>query len=43
MVSLVILADDQAHWRPNAFEEELLGCRVRFEFPVCKLLDRVGV
>jgi hypothetical protein len=23
------------------FEEELLGCRLQFEFPVCKLLDLI--
>lgn len=39
--SLVILADDQPKWRPDRFEEKLLGCRVRFEFPVCKLLDLI--
>jgi hypothetical protein len=41
VVSLVILADDESEWRPSSFEEELLGCRVRFEFPICKLLDLV--
>ena len=43
VVSLVILADEDRDWRPNCFEEELLGCRVRFEFPVCKLLDVLEV
>jgi hypothetical protein len=41
VVSLAILADEQPGWRPSYFEEELLGCRVRFEFPICKLLDLV--
>ena len=41
VVSLVILADAQATWRPSVFEEKLLGCQVRFEFPVCKLLDLI--
>jgi hypothetical protein len=37
--SLAVLADSDPHWRPAAFEEELWGCRVRFEYPVCKLQD----
>ena len=42
VASLVILADERADWRPCHFEEEILGCRVRFDFPTCKLLDVVG-
>ncbi len=39
VVTLVVLADEREGWRPDFFEEELWGCRVRFEYPVCKLLD----
>jgi hypothetical protein len=39
VVSLAILADENRHWKPCVHTEELLGCRVRFEYPVCKLLE----
>jgi hypothetical protein len=39
IVSLAILGDDRANWRPEPFEDELWGCRVTFEFPMVKLLD----
>ena len=38
-VSLAILADDDPNWRPTFYEHGLWGCRTRFEFPSCKLLD----
>jgi hypothetical protein len=41
VLSLAILADESPTWRPSHFEEEILGCRVQFDFPVCKLLDSV--
>ena len=41
VLSLVILADERPEWKPCYFEEEILGCRVRFDFPICKLLDCV--
>ena len=41
VATLVILADERADWRPDHFEEEALGCRVRLDFPICKLLDLV--
>ncbi|HRI12225.1 MAG TPA: Yae1 family protein [Verrucomicrobiota bacterium] len=39
VASLAVLADDQPGWQPGPYEAELWGCRVRFEYPVCKLLD----
>ena len=39
VVSLAILADDDPGWRPRSYEHELWGCRTRFEFLSCKLLD----
>jgi hypothetical protein len=39
VVTLVVLGDIHPGWRPCRFERELMGCRVVFEFPVCKLLD----
>jgi hypothetical protein len=39
VVSLVVLADDSPGFRPGPYEEDILGCRVRFEYPSCKLLD----
>ena len=42
VLSVAILADDDPRWRPTYYENELLGCRLRFDFPVCKLLDFKG-
>ena len=39
VVSLVVLADADPQWRPGAYAEALWGCRLRFEYPTCKLLD----
>jgi len=39
VVSLAVLADDTPHWRPDGFENNYWGCRIRFEFPIVKLLD----
>jgi predicted transposase YdaD len=41
VLTLVILADENPGWRPSFFQEEVLGCKLRFDFPVCKLLDLV--
>ena len=41
VLSLAILADERSDWRPSHYEEAILGCRVQFDFPVCKLLDLV--
>jgi hypothetical protein len=38
VVSLAVLADDDPNWRPDAFETETAGCRLRFEFPTFKVL-----
>jgi hypothetical protein len=43
VLTLVILADDRADWRPSHYEESILECHVRFDFPICKLLDLVPV
>jgi hypothetical protein len=34
-----VLADAHPHWRPDHYELELPGTRVRFDFSVCKLLE----
>ncbi|MGV3773089.1 MAG: cytosolic protein [Verrucomicrobiales bacterium] len=39
VASLVILADQDDAWRPSEYSHETLECRVRFEFPTCKLKD----
>jgi hypothetical protein len=39
VISLVILGDENATWKPQSYEEELGGCRLRFDFPVVKLLE----
>lgn len=39
IVSLAILGDDSAEWRPGRFEYTLWGCRAGLSFPVIKLRD----
>jgi hypothetical protein len=39
VVSLAVLGDDRATWRPQTFERSLWGCEVMFRFPIIKLLD----
>ncbi|MBY0522636.1 MAG: hypothetical protein K2R98_04535 [Gemmataceae bacterium] len=39
VVSLAVLTDDRADWRPAQFHSGLWGCRAGIEFPVVKLLD----
>lgn len=39
VVSIAVLADDRASWRPEIYETALWGCEVRFRFPTIKLLD----
>ena len=39
VVSLAVLADTSPGFRPAAYEEETWGCRLRFEYPICKLRD----
>ncbi len=39
VASMAVLTDSQTRWRPSSFAYELLGCQVRFEFPIVKLSD----
>jgi hypothetical protein len=39
VVSLVILGDDNPHWRPDRYRQDLWGCATEFRFPVLKLWD----
>ena len=39
VISLAVLADEEANWRPSSYSYQLGGCRVSLEFPVAKLLD----
>jgi hypothetical protein len=39
VVSLAVLADDDANWRPSQYEDELWGWSVRMRWPTAKLLD----
>ena len=41
VVSLAVLGDNNPEWRPEAFEEETLGCKVEFTYPMVKLNDFV--
>ena len=42
VATLVVLADERKDWKPSHYEEELWSCRVRFEYPICKLLGLGG-
>jgi hypothetical protein len=39
VVSLAILGDNQANWRPQEYSYERWGCRLSLQFPTVKLLD----
>ena len=39
VISLAVLADEQANWLPSNYSYQLVGCRVSLEFPIAKLLD----
>jgi hypothetical protein len=39
VVSLAVLADARASWRPQDYSHALWGCRLTFSFPVAKLTD----
>lgn len=39
IMSVAILADERANWRPARFVQELWGCAVEMRYPVVKLLD----
>jgi hypothetical protein len=39
VVTLVVLADIDPGWQPCRYEKDFMGCRVAFEYPVCKLVD----
>jgi len=42
VASLVVLADDDPHWRPRSFHNELLGTTMGISFAVAKLSDYTG-
>jgi hypothetical protein len=42
IVSLAVLADDSASYRPNEYRRARWGCEVRFRYPAEKLLDWHG-
>jgi hypothetical protein len=39
IMSVAILADERADWRPDRFTQELWGCTIEMRYPVVKLLD----
>ena len=39
LASFGVLADARVGWRPDYFQQEMLGCKVRLDFPVVKLAD----
>jgi hypothetical protein len=39
VVSLAVLADSAPDFKPSEYRRETCGCRLRFEYPVCKLME----
>lgn len=39
VISLAVLGDENANWRPSEFGYNRGGCSLQFKFPVAKLLD----
>jgi len=39
VVSMAVLADPQPEWRPDFYQEEHWGCRLRFDYLLCKLIE----
>jgi len=39
VVSLAVLGDEHANWRPDRYHRGMWGCEVSFTFPIVKLLD----
>lgn len=39
VMSVAILGDEHADWRPARFAQELWGCKLELRYPVVKLLD----
>ena len=39
VVSLAVLGDERASWRPDRYRHELCGCTLEFRFPIVKLID----
>jgi len=39
VVSLAVLGDENPNWRPDTFQQDTLGCKVQFSYPLIKLND----
>ncbi len=39
IATLAILVDDKQDWRPNLYEKEFWGSKLRLEYPILKILD----
>ena len=42
IVSLAVLGDERANWRPTSYDYSLWDCEMLFKFPIVKLLDYEG-
>ncbi|NET61360.1 MAG: transposase [Symploca sp. SIO2E6] len=42
IVSLAVLTDGHPNWRPTTHTYKLWGCKLKFKFPIAKLLDYKG-
>jgi len=39
VISLAVLGDEKATWRPSSYGYKLGGCKLKLKFPIVKLLD----
>jgi len=39
--SFAVLGDTNDKWRPSSYEQDLWDCKVKFDFPIVKLIDKV--
>ncbi|NER53061.1 MAG: transposase [Symploca sp. SIO1A3] len=42
IVSLAVLTDENPNWKPTTHNYSLWGCKLKFKFPIAKLLDYKG-
>jgi hypothetical protein len=42
LASLVVLADQSPNWRPDKYEYEVLGCRLKLDYPTVSASCRTG-
>jgi len=39
--SFAVLGDTNERWRPSSYEQERWDCKIKFDFPIVKIIDKV--